>query len=66
MSREVVEAAEKIQQSTLRDLYYVLFRHKWKMILFFLAVTLTVFVLTYRSPELYRSEAKLLVRLGRE
>lgn len=66
MSREVVEAAKKTQQSTLRDLYYVLFRHKWKMILFFLAVTLTVFVLTYRSPELYRSEAKLLVRLGRE
>ena len=66
MPREVIEATKKTQQSTLRDLYYVLFRHKRKMILFFLAVTLTVFVLTYRSPELYRSEAKLLVRLGRE
>jgi capsular exopolysaccharide synthesis family protein len=66
MSREIVEAAKKTQQNTLRDLYYVLFRHKWRIIPFFLAVTLTVLVLTYRSPELYRSEAKLLVRLGRE
>jgi capsular exopolysaccharide synthesis family protein len=66
MSRETVEAAKKTQQSTLRDLYYVLFRHKWKIIPFFLAVTSTVLVLTYRSPELYRSEAKLFVRLGRE
>jgi capsular exopolysaccharide synthesis family protein len=66
MSREIIEAAKKIQQSSLRDVHYVLFRHKWKMILFFLAVTLTVLVLIYRSPEVYRSEAKLLVRLGRE
>lgn len=66
MSREVAEAAKKTQQGSLRDVYYVLFRHKWKTILFFLAVTLTVLVLIYRSPEVYRSEAKLLVRLGRE
>jgi capsular exopolysaccharide synthesis family protein len=66
MSEEVVEAENRIRQSSLRDLYYVLFRHKWKMILFFLAVTVSVFVRTYRSPEVYRSEAKLLVRLGRE
>jgi len=66
MSREIVEAAKNTQQSTLRDLYYVLFRHQWKIILFFLTVTLTVLVLIYRSPEVYRSEAKLFVRLGRE
>lgn len=66
MSREVVEAANKPPQSSLRDVYYVLFRHKWKIILFFLTVTLTVLVLIYRSPKVYRSEAKLFVRLGRE
>jgi capsular exopolysaccharide synthesis family protein len=66
MSREVIEAVKKPQQSSMRDVYYVLFRHKWKMVVFFLAVTLTVLVLTYRSPEVYRSEAKLFVRLGRE
>jgi capsular exopolysaccharide synthesis family protein len=66
MSREVVEATKKTQQNSLRDIYYVLFRHKWKIIPFFLVVTLTVLVLTCLSPEVYRSEAKLLVRLGRE
>jgi len=66
MSREVVEAVNRTPQSSLRDIYYVLFRHKWKMILFFLTVTVTVFVRTYRIPEVYCSEAKLLVRLGRE
>jgi capsular exopolysaccharide synthesis family protein len=66
MSREVVEATKKPQQSSMRDIYYVLFRHKWKMILFFLTVTLTMLVLAFRSPEVYRSEAKLFVRLGRE
>lgn len=50
----------------MRDIYYVLFRHKWKMVLFFLTISLTVLVQTYRMPEVYRSEAKLLVRLGRE
>jgi capsular exopolysaccharide synthesis family protein len=66
MSREVVEAANIPQQSSLRDVCYILFRHKWKMVVFFLTVTLTVLVLIYRSPEVYRSEAKLFVRLGRE
>jgi capsular exopolysaccharide synthesis family protein len=66
MSQEIVETVKKTEQSTLRDLYYVLFRHKWKIFLFFLAVTLTVLVLIYRSPKVFHSEAKLLVRLGRE
>jgi capsular exopolysaccharide synthesis family protein len=66
MSREVIEAAKKTQQNTLRDVCYVLFRHKWKIILFFLAVTVTVSVSIFNTPEIYRSEAKLLVRLGRE
>ena len=66
MSEEIIEAKNRTSQGSLRDLYYVLFRHKWKMILFFLAVTVTVFVRTSLIPEVYRSEAKLLVRLGRE
>lgn len=64
MSEEVVE--ERTRERSLRDLYYVLFRHKWKMILFLVAVVATVTVGTFRSPEIYRSEAKLLVQLGRE
>jgi uncharacterized protein involved in exopolysaccharide biosynthesis len=66
LSKEVVEIEQRSQQWSLRDLCYVLFRHKWKMILFFLAVTVTVAVSIFHSPEIYRSEAQLLVRLGRE
>ena len=62
----MVEVNNRTPQSSLRDIYYVLFRHKWKMVLFFLAVNTTVFVSTFNTPEIYRSEAKLLVRLGRE
>jgi len=57
---------EKRTEKTLRDVYYVLFRHKRRMILFFLVVIATVAVGTLRLPDIYRSEAKLLVRLGRE
>jgi uncharacterized protein involved in exopolysaccharide biosynthesis len=53
-------------QYSMRDFFYVLFRHKWKMILFFLAVMTTATVGTFLSTEIYRSEAKLMVRIGRE
>ena len=53
-------------QRSLRDFYYVLFRHKWKVILFFLAVVVTVTVGTFLATEIYKAEAKLLVRIGRE
>ena len=55
-----------VPERSLRDLYYVLFRHRRKIFLFFAAVVVTVTVGTFMSPEIYRSEAKLLVRLGRE
>ncbi len=61
---ELVE--EKVRESSLRDLYYVLFRHKWKIVLFFFAVVITVTVGTLLCAKVYRSEATLLVRLGRE
>jgi len=66
---EIIEKAggeERAHEGSLRDLYYVLFRHKWKMVLFFLTVTVTVTVGTFLAAEIYRSEAKLLVRIGRE
>jgi len=53
-------------QRSLRDFYYILFRHKWKIILFFLAVVVTVTVGTFMATEIYKAEAKLLVRIGRE
>src|SRR3989304_8232729 len=53
-------------EKSSRDLYYVLFRHKWKVVLFFLAVMVTVTVGTLLTPKSYQSEAKIMVRLGRE
>jgi capsular exopolysaccharide synthesis family protein len=64
MSEIVVK--ERAHGKSLRDLYYVFFRHKWKMILFFFAIIITVIVVTFLGAEVYRSNAKLLVRLGRE
>src|SRR5665647_1284584 len=52
--------------NTLRDFYYVLFRQKRKIILFFCVVMVTVTLGTFLSPKTYQSEAMLLVRLGRE
>lgn len=51
---------------TLRDFVYVLFRHKWKMLFFFTFVVCLVTAVTILSPEIYRSDAKLLLRIGRE
>jgi len=57
---------KRTHEVSLRDLYYVLFRHKWKMTGFFLAVVFTVTAVTFMSDKIYRSKAKLLVRIGRE
>jgi len=56
----------RFAKRSLRDFYYILFRHKWKVILFFLAVVAAVTVGTFLTTEIYKAEAKLLVRLGRE
>lgn len=52
--------------TSLRDHYYIFFRHKRKIVLFFLSVMLIVTLVTFLLPAVYRSEAKLMVRLGRE
>jgi uncharacterized protein involved in exopolysaccharide biosynthesis len=57
---------EPFSKYSMRDIFYVFFRHKWKMILFFLAVVIIVTAWTFLSKEIYRSEAKLMVRIGRE
>src|SRR5712692_8666547 len=52
--------------TSLRDLAPVVFHHKGKVVLFFLAVMGAVTVYTLVCPRAYRSQAKLFVRLGRE
>ncbi len=51
---------------SLRDVFYVLFRHKKKIIFFFLAVTITVTLGTFLATPIYRTDAKLMVLIGRE
>ncbi len=51
---------------TLRDLYSVLFRHKTRILLFFCTVMIMVTLGIFLAPEVYQSDAKLMVRLGRE
>ena len=53
-------------EQSLRDVFFVLFRHKWKIIVFFLAVVTVVTLGTLVAPSIYQSEAKLLIRVGRE
>ncbi|MDY0040415.1 MAG: Wzz/FepE/Etk N-terminal domain-containing protein, partial [Desulforhabdus sp.] len=56
----------KFTEKTLRDAYFVLFRNKNKIMLCFAAVVLTVAIGTFFSPRIYQSDAKLMLRLGRE
>lgn len=47
---------------SLGDLYYILFRHKWKIILIFLAGLLGAGGLYLAKPPMYQSQAKILIR----
>lgn len=60
------EAKEWSTEKSMRDFYYVLFRHKGKSLLFFTVVVAVVTIGTLLTPNIYRSEAKLLVKPGRE
>jgi uncharacterized protein involved in exopolysaccharide biosynthesis len=51
---------------TLRNTLGVPWRHKGKMFLFFVFVVGCAAAITFLLPKVYRSEGKLLVRLGRE
>jgi uncharacterized protein involved in exopolysaccharide biosynthesis len=57
---------ETYPQRSLRDFYYIVFRHKRKVFLFFLAVMIVVMAATFLATEIYRSQARIMVRIGRE
>jgi len=56
----------KPQKGSLRDFFYVLFGHKGKIAMVVLLLLGAVVAVTLLKPGVYRSEARLLVRLGRE
>jgi len=55
----------KIAPKTMRDVYHVLFRHQANVLLFFGSVMLAVLVGSILAPRIYKSEAELLIKLGR-
>jgi uncharacterized protein involved in exopolysaccharide biosynthesis len=62
---------EQTEQSTftdfsLRDLLFVVFRHKIKILLFFIIVVFVSFIFVFSQPDEYFSEATILVSPGRE
>ncbi|WP_166824822.1 GumC family protein [Thalassoroseus pseudoceratinae] len=54
------------RSTNLRDAGRILFRHKKKVLAFFVTVVTLVTLVTLLTPKVYRSQGKLLVKLGRE
>ena len=52
--------------SSLRTTLSILFRQKFYIVGFFILTFMSVAVLTFISPEIYQSDAKLFIQLGRE
>src|SRR6266850_134527 len=50
----------------LSDVYYTLFRHKWKILAFSAAAVVTSVTLIVVNPPVYKSDAKLLIRYVQE
>lgn len=59
MTNQSVQAAQNI---SLGDIYYVIFRHKWKILICSLAGFVSAAVMFRNSTPPYQSEARLLVR----
>ena len=53
-------------ENSLRDIFSILFRHKWKLTLSFCAVMVIVTLVTFLTPKSFQSDAKIMVRVGRE
>lgn len=56
----------RLQRTSLRDTLYIVFTHKTKMLVFMFLLFGAVVIKTLLGSSMYRSEARLLVRLGRE
>lgn len=54
------------RKGSLRDLLYVVFGHKYKMVIFMVLLFGVVVARTFLQTGTYRSESRLLLRIGRE
>jgi succinoglycan biosynthesis transport protein ExoP len=57
---------DEFTQTSLRDIFFVLSKHKSKIIIFFLSVMAFVSIGSFLEMSTYQSSAKLLIRPGRE
>jgi uncharacterized protein involved in exopolysaccharide biosynthesis len=53
-------------ESSVRDILNVLFRHKWKMLLFFVVVFCLISLATLMANPVFESQAKLMIRMDRQ
>lgn len=63
---ETSSGGTQIVKIAFRDVLHAVFRRKWKMLVFFVTVSSAVIAWVFLSPEIYQSEASILVRQGRE
>jgi len=53
-------------QGTLRDLLYIIFKHKRKMLILFLSIVLTITIGSLLIAPTYEASSKILIKFGRE
>jgi len=58
--------ADKMPSISLRDLAYVIFKRKTRMLIFFGVIVCSVAVATFMSEPTYQATAQILVQAGRE
>jgi uncharacterized protein involved in exopolysaccharide biosynthesis len=61
-----MQQSSGIVLNSLRDILYVVFRHKLAIFLVFLLTVAVVTFVTFALPQVYESSASVLVRIGRE
>ena len=52
---------QNLEQNKLKDLLIVLFKHKYKILIVFLAINIAVTIKTYRTKPVYETQASLMV-----
>ncbi len=59
--------AEEVKptEKSVRDILYVLFRHKWKIIIIFVIAMIITSLILLSQPDMFESNAKILVGGGR-
>ena len=57
---------QSLTPAQIRTVFYVIRKHKWKILTLFLSTVITVTVGSLLATPIYRASSKLLVKLGRE